>query len=73
MLVIWGFSDASMGPKTKISYLWRHQDTTNNAMKSNIFLRTVILGSLIILEIEHFEQVGNDGRRNILTIRLIMF
>ena len=48
-----------------------HQSTLKSMRKSHNMFEHIILGSLKILEIENFENVGKDADRTILKIRLI--
>ena len=67
IVMIWEFSDVSITPKTNIIYLWRHQDTLKNPRKSQTI---ETYGGQAIWKIEHFENLGKVGHRQLMKIRL---
>ena len=70
MCIIWGLSDVSTTPKTNRIYLRRHKGTSKNSRHSRTIFVLMIVGNLIVSEIENIENDGKDGRREILKIRL---
>ena len=65
-----GLLNVSLGPKINISHLWRLQDTSNNLRKTQQHHLKIMFIHLAILEIHFFGDVGKDGHRTSLKIRL---
>ena len=68
--MISAFLDVSLSPKTNIVYLLRHQDTQKNPRKFKNMFGKYYLWKSHVLEIANFGNVGKDGHRNIMNIRL---
>ena len=56
--MIWGFLDMSMMAKTNIFHLYRHPNTSNHLRRKRHHFPQYCLGNLNLLEIEHFETIG---------------
>ena len=66
-----GFLDVSLSPKTKISYLWRPQDTSKNQeIYQTLFWTNMICGNSKKSETDVCGSVGKDRHRQIKKIRV---
>ena len=70
ILMIWGFSDVPLSPKTNIIYLGNATMPKKIQEKCQIIIKNIMLENLDISKIEHLEDFGKNGHRRTMKIRI---